>query len=105
MRRERPVHKLRNMCEDGCGQVGRTSVHQPVELDEVSYDGGGILLFAGKVLLAMRDGTPLSRDELVDTAVRVGLMERLDLPTGHSLFRFTDTGDLCIEQVPVGTIQ
>lgn len=108
MNRDAPVHKSRNMCEDGCVQAGRKTVHQPVEVEEngdISFCGGGIMMFTGKLLLAMRDNTTLTRQDLFEIATKHGLLEKVTLPTGVDIYRFTDIGDLCVEQVPTGTIQ
>lgn len=108
MNRGEPVHKSRNMCEDGCGQEERKIVHQPVEVEEngdVSFDGGGVLMFTGRLLLAMRDNTALTRADLFEMAAKHGLLEKVTLPTGIEMYRFTDIADLCVDQVPTGTIQ
>jgi len=96
------------MCKDGFVLEERKIVHQPVmsdDGDEISFDGGGVLMFTGKLLLAMRDNTPLTRADLFEMAAKHGLLEKVRLPTGIEMYRFTDVADLCVDQVPTGTIQ
>lgn len=75
-----------------------------VEEEEILGDGTGVLMFTGRVLLSIRSGTPMDYNQLLREAIKVGLVE-VHSDLAATRLSFSNMGQLCIDQVPEGTIQ